>query len=465
MSDFDDLFKSRLENNTAEVPDDMWSRIQNAQAPDDVKRPALAYWKIGVIAVMTLTIASFSIFFISNISENDEVLNSASNVELENSLNLSDKLKISTSTNNNLLIAKNENQETNLVSSSIEQKSETNNISKSFVSKINTKHNIAFDDGASKNTISVLESEYVNDKTRSNLSARNSPITVTEKELYSDVLLNKYMASPLAVENNYSLDLQPDYDKKCPKFGRSTHGYFSVEAYHASDKPLRTFSTDDEEFNPYLELRNSTETSRYSYSNGIRFKWHNSSGLGLGIGLDRNVINETFNFTENDAREVKVIISIDTTFNTDGSFTTSTDTTRVELQGTKTNRINNSYTSVDLPIHLSYQREFGRWAVGISGGVYVNLLFNQEGRILNFDEKPAWISSGSQNELDIYRARSGVKFDGSITVIYHLTNSLDIMVEPYFKYNPNSLTRVNHPLNQFYNTVGIRTGLRYNFGF
>jgi hypothetical protein len=259
----------------------------------------------------------------------------------------------------------------------------------------------------------------------------------------------------------------PDYDKKCPKFGKNSsfHGYFSVEAYHSSDKIFRSFETHDEELNPYLNLRTTTETARYSYSNGVRLKWHNSSGFALGLGIDRNVINERFNFTQDGAREIKTIISIDTIFSSDGSFTTAADTTRVEIQGVKTNIISNSYTSVDLPIHLSYQREFSKWAVGLSGGVYVNLFFDQKGRILNFNNEPSWISSGEEQELDIYRPNSGVKFDGAITVIYHLTPSIDIMAEPYFKYNPNSFTRENHPLKQYYNTMGIRTGLRYNFGF
>ncbi len=465
MSDFDDLFKSRFEGHEVDVPDDMWSRIQDAQAPEDVRKPIFLYWKIGIASIILL--ALISVPFLFSQESKIEVVSSESTNQIQE-LPLSGKIKSTGSISNGLLLAREE-----LSSASNEVKT-TNNTSAEILNSIHKQEDRNY-------TFKENPTTYSSESLPVELTVSN-PINVSESKVSSvlsnDVVydfikreikptqnLNTLELVPLTEKLLFTSELLPDYAKKCPKFGNSVHGYFSVEAYHSSDYNLKRFTSADEEFNSYINLRNETENTVYSYSNGIRFKWHNNSGLGLGLGLERSVIKETFSFVEQDAREVKVLISIDTLFNTDGTFTTSTDTTRIEIAGVRTNRINNSYTSIDLPLHLSYQMEFGRWAVGLSGGIYINLMFDQKGRILNFDNKPAWITSGSDNELDIYRPKSGLKFDGAISLIYHLTPSIDIMTEPYFKYNPNSLTRENHPLKHYNNTLGIRAGLRYNFGF
>ena len=467
MSEFDDLFKSRFEEHEANVPDDMWSRIQNAQAIGDVRRFGFYYKAIIGLALIAF-IFLVGIYYFS-VSKHDLILSDINKDDLASPSLFSEFLKTEKNNSFGVLEATKET----LIESSQEIKTRAvktsfSSVENNYVDNRNV--NSGFNDSYTIPTkVEETEDKSIQLQESNSISDTKTILVKEEKDIssFKSEILNGLIIDELFKIEDYTLNVQPDYDKKCPKFGKSRgfHGYYSIEAYHSSDITFRNFDADNEEFNDHINLRSSTETSTYSYSNGLRFKWHNSSGLGIGVGIDRNVINERFSFVDNDAREVRTIISIDTLFNTDGTFETFSDTTRVELQGSVTNVINNSYTSIDLPIHLSFQKEFGRWAVGISGGIYINLLFDQKGRILNFDESPAWITKGPTNELDIYRTTSGVKFDASLTLIYHITPSFDLMAEPYFRYNPNSLTRINHPLSHFYNTAGFRTGLRYNFGF
>ena len=481
MSDFDDLFKSRLEGHEVKVPDDMWSRIQSAQAPEDTRKPVFIYWRIGIAVVVLLSITSLATMYYFSSWENSPPVTQ----EQSASPTLADQLQSSSTDLGSVLVATKDDSAKELAETrtykpiTVNQSNSTvdglekniNIDSKSQLERISIGNQISTDGFLNKKLLNVTSvSLEANNSALSEIATLSPRSDLRESGVITEDYI-KYSNIPSLVLNNLNdkkikhLQILPDYDSKCPRFGTSIHGYFSVEAYHSSDFNFRSFMSVNDDFSDYVALREETETSRYSYGNGIKFKWHNRSGLGVGFGVERSVINETFSFIENDAREVKILISIDTLFNTDGSFTTSTDTTRIELQGVRTNRIFNSYTSVDIPLNLSYQIELRKWAVAITGGLNINVLFNQKGRILNFDNKPAWISSNEENELDIYRAQSGVKFDGAITVIYHLTKSIDIMAEPYFRYNPNSFTRENHPLKQYYNTAGIRTGLRYNFGF
>ncbi len=458
MSEFDDLFKSRLEGHEVDVPQDMWSRIQSAQEPQNVNRKKGVAWKLASSLVVFLIILC-GILFHSYDPQNQTISSTEKVIDCEPS-SFADHIKTSNNASNDILIAKSDSELAAILIKNFDgiEKKEFANTSKSKNQVKPIKFFFEKKNSVSENLNS--QSDRIDKEKLFGEEKVKNKESIDHTSILNTIPTYKF-PSRLTVDFNF----MPEYDKKCPSFGKSLHGYFSVETYVSSDYNLKTLVTDNEEFKPYADLRSSTERGLYSYSYGVRFKWHNNSGLGLGIGLDRSIVNEKFTFVENDAREVKVIISIDTLFNMDGSFTTSTDTTRVEIQGTRTNIINNSYTSLDLPLHLSYQMEFRRWAIALSGGIYVNLMFDQKGRILNFQGEPAWINNDEKNELDIYRASSGVKFDGAITLVYHLNNYLDILAEPYFRYNPNSLTRENSPVQHFNNTMGIRTGIRYNFGF
>ena len=457
MSDFDDIFKSSLHDHEVDVPDDMWSRIQDAQDPEDVEK---GFWfnyryMLGLFLLFFLSITAYTFY---NLSSNS--------VEIE-SKEVGDELIASAEINDfrSLLKPSSEitlDSELNIITEN--SKTSDLKVSKSHVNKTTYSTRKSY-----SKIIDLLELNE-NKESAAKIETKESGVAgiqIINRDLN---LVDKLNRSPLQFELKESPFLevnyiQPDYDNKCPKFGKSRTGFFSVEAYHSSDFNLKSLASKSDEFAAYAAVRAQTERSRYSFSDGVKLKWHNNSGLSFGVGVERNQINERFTYKDEDARETRTLITFDTLFMPDGTFIPSTDTTRIELGGIKMNDISNNYTSIDLPINLSYQIELNRWAVAINAGVHINLLFTQKGRILGIDNQPAWISNGSINELEAYQAKSGLKFDGSISVIYHLTDQIDLMVEPYFKYNNNSFTLEKYQLDQYYNTVGLRTGARYNFGF
>lgn len=450
MSDFDDIFKSSLEDYEMDVPDDMWSRIQESQDPQDRKVPFFFAYKWYLAALVGIAVIGLSIFYFTREDSSIEKQDKLPSLVAKTSDNPDLKSLIKASKSNTESLASTENISPNYISNS--QSTLSDNINEHIVS------------------VELLETNNeISGAFAQNVLTKNSGIAGIQESNRSIVAYQEIKSSsilPMEEQLDFNIDLlKPDYDKKCPKFGKTKTGYFSVEAFHSSDYNIKTLTSKTPEYESYALSRSETESARYSFSDGIKVKWHSNSGLVFGLGVERSQINERFVFVDEDAREVRILYSIDTLFMPDGTFTTSSDTTRIDINGVKLNDVHNRYTSIDLPINLSYQLELNKWALALNAGINVNLLFTQKGRILNISDEPVWSTPGSSNELDAFTAKSGLKFDGSISIIYHLTDNIDLMIEPYFRYNNTSITLEKYQLDQKYNTIGIRTGARYNFGF
>lgn len=458
MSDFDDIFKKGLHDHKVDVPDDLWSRIEQEVNPKKKFRKEFVLLAIGFLAF-----SSLGIWYMST-DQGKEIQ--------ETKFSESSKILAAPDSDDVLrdyLTAKNAGRE--LSSEEIERISDSENSQSTEVIEdavgktISTNSKIGQDKAKLYFESYSSVSLYKSDNTSSfPVKEDIKPVQVFELDTKSSSFQNpeRKIILPDVI---WALDALPDYDKQCPKFGKRKTGYFSVETYHSSDMIMKALIAKSSEDENYAAARMDSESQLYSFSNGVGVTWHHIDGIGIGLGIERSQINELFSFVEQDAREVKVLITLDTLFNTDGTYTTSIDTKRIEVQGVKKNYVTNQYTSIDLPISLSYRWDRKRWGIGVRGAVYLNLLFNQKGRVLGINGKPAWITEGNQNELDAYRAKSGLKFDGSIDVTYHLTHMWDVYMQPYFRYNENTYTQDNYQLDHFMNTMGVRAGIRYNFGF
>lgn len=470
MKDFDAYIQEQLKNHRAQVPDDMFARIQASQAPEDVKKPLFFYWKIILALGFFFGLCLFTYSILPNEKFNESMYSESATLLTDNNstdtkdYNFKHLLQANLQTSGTAAVA-----ESKSINSAISEKKDLR-IANQAIQNNERK--------AMHSTTALLSIAEEKLQTEKNIipiaSPMNLPVNTQEKpaDIQRDVF-NTNRITSLVHYGNYTTDNKlvlngldlPDYENKCPKFGHSYHGYFSVEAYHAANKNIRNLHAKTPAWKSHVAMRDSTESARYSYSNGVLFRWHNSAGLSLGAGIEHNRINEIFQYVEPNSRQVKTVISTDTIFLGDGTYTTSTDTTRIELMGTKSNRILNHYQSFEIPIRIAFQREFGRFGIGIQAGVNFNVLGTNRGRILDQSQKPKWISSSGKNEWDSYANNSIIKFDAAIHIVYHLSPTLDILAAPYFRYSKHTLTKESYPVHHSYHTMGIRAGLRYNFGF
>jgi opacity protein-like surface antigen len=59
-----------------------------------------------------------------------------------------------------------------------------------------------------------------------------------------------------------------------------------------------------------------------------------------------------------------------------------------------------------------------------------------------------------------FKNNVGVGLTGGVGVYYKLTDLLHVLAEPYFRYNLKPMSKEALTLQQKYNTIGVRLGVR-----
>ena len=160
---------------------------------------------------------------------------------------------------------------------------------------------------------------------------------------------------------------------------------------------------------------------------------------------------------------IKTVITFDTTFHSNGSYTTQSDTSRIEIEGVEIRNINNSYKMIDIPVFLGYRFSGKKIDVSLKAGVTYNLLFQTKGQILDQSGEPRQIHKESTYGKQVFADKIIMRYFTAVTLDYHLNEYINISVEPYFKGSTGNINLSTYPINQTYHTLGIRTGVKFNF--
>ena len=90
-------------------------------------------------------------------------------------------------------------------------------------------------------------------------------------------------------------------------------------------------------------------------------------------------MNEKFSYIDPETDQVKEVITITTV---DGMEVRDTNT--IVIPGTRDVVSTNKYRSFDIPLLLSYEWDVReRTYMTVNGGIYLNLLFKESGKVLN----------------------------------------------------------------------------------
>ena len=91
----------------------------------------------------------------------------------------------------------------------------------------------------------------------------------------------------------------------------------------------------------------------------------------------------------------------------------------------------------------------------------VNLVFRQKGDVLSpVDLKPVSIDSGTLDAYPAFKQQAGLGWYGSLGLEYKMGSDLYLMVEPYVKSFPRSLTIDQYGVQQKYLHAGTFVGLK-----
>ncbi|MGG9970638.1 outer membrane beta-barrel protein [Ferruginibacter sp. SUN002] len=222
-----------------------------------------------------------------------------------------------------------------------------------------------------------------------------------------------------------------------------------IEVYAGPDFTIRNFT--DTTQSEYLAKRKASTKVSSAYSAGIRIGKVFKNGVSVKAGLNYSQINEKFTFVQNNLVQVTYIIDPNTG-DTTGSYT---------VTGTRKKTTYNKYKTIDIPLMAGYEIGNGRLHVNISAGAMINVYSWQRGEVLDTNYLPVSITTGKSTTSPYqFRTNVGVGLTGGIGVYYKLTDQMHVLAEPYFRYNLNPMSKETLTLEQKYNTIGLRLGIR-----
>jgi hypothetical protein len=226
-----------------------------------------------------------------------------------------------------------------------------------------------------------------------------------------------------------------------------------VEGYAGPEFGVRTLRPRTPEAVEYAQLREDTEEVQTSFSTGIRMAAVTPFGLSVRTGLQYTQLNERFNYQNED--EVREVIT--NIYNSQGDFI-RTDTTYEA--GTRIKTTYNRYRLVDLPLTVGYELHYPKFTLALHGGPVINLLFTQKGDFLSEEGVPVTFTNDAPGAVDAFQDQLGLSFTGAIGLHYRINTEVQVILEPHFRYIPQSFTLASYPLDQSYFTTGISAGVR-----
>lgn len=478
MNELDKVFRSKLGNYAADVPDSVWEHIdQELQNASKKTQPNL-WWVASLIG--TLVVLSIVSFFIVNPLSNtqQQLDNNDSKIIQEKILNTDVQQQPTTASAINL-----ENQTSTQVLTSIDESQSdmvasslmNNSIITSTEENRPAQHKLLATANALK-TRHVTGNQVKTDTNTGHLTAltatnqaSNPAIDQESRPEVSFMPILDWAPSILYASNSSSQDLQikglyTEPIKACPfnmdYRDKSLDIYFS---YDYIDKQL----TAREGGAALKDMRTTTESPMFSFSAGVRLGYNLSYRWNIHTGLNYSQINEKFEYADPESSKIRIVIVKDYIYENGQIVDSIVKQEEVLVPGSTELTIYNKFRTLDVPVLGRYTIMANRHlSLSVMGGVFINITSFEKGTIISdATHKPVELSRSDDHGEGslVYKNQLGLSAYGSLSMAYHIGAHTDLLVEPYARIQPESITVSTYPLYQKFNRYGLNLGLRYKF--
>ncbi len=484
MSRMDEIFKRGLNDHESSVRDDIWNEI-SANIENTEKPVPVSFGWVKVVSVFSLVlIASAGYFIIPNLSRSNLITDSEMSgkdyktikQDIEKPLAIESSPQISTES---IKLEKSVTQAQAAVSAQDYNTSSKNTTRKTDIN--DTKNATSLTQSQS----TVTQSNPFNDNQISDVESGQTLLNTGQLDnsntgnLFGTLLLDKERDNDYApidsrnlsdeelftINNSTALlDIPVFAIKKrpqaCPSFYKNIWvPYMWLE--YGSILPQRNLqSVNGNE--DYIAMRESSESTQYSWDVGAGFGIKSPSGVYGELGVQYSQIQEQFSFTDPETIKRSQVITFDTLI-VDGQMITSSDTSYVDIPGAITILTNNRYKFFNFPFMLGYEYNLSQnVALGIKAGVILNFSARQRGRFINENEEPVWFSSNVPNRYEAFEQKIGASYMVGATATYHVGDLISLYASPQLKMIPNSITLDSYSLRQTYLNPSLTLGLKYS---
>ncbi len=468
-------FKEKLFNHTAEVPDELWQKIES-QLPANKKRFPIFWFTLAVGTVLTAAM----ILWYPN--RNEKTTPEKPTIEEKTDTGAT---AVSYPTGNqnitgNEVLTSEKSTSSNASSTSITTSSNsTSSTPTNSISENNSRSSSSVPPSLSKRN---SDKRYKTTNTLPSLSGNTHGGSASGNEYAAvpssfDAVGESYSASlrsEVNIEALQSSDItlitdEEDLitisgirpDPSCYKFtGESTISPLSLDVFGGPGISPRSFQDAAGELAFYKEARESTEARQYAFSVGARVNYNLKQGYALRVGVLYQQNGDLFDYT--DSLATQTTTRVDSFFAADGTFLYA-DTSRVLILGTLIKKIHNRYTHIDVPLIFSYELPLGRSTIMLNAGPVINLTSSYKGQMLDPGLVPRHFTSGEQNAIKVYKNNLGLSLYLGAGLLLPINEHFSALVEPRFLYRINPVTLDGYPLEEHRHYAGLNVGLRYHF--
>lgn len=273
-----------------------------------------------------------------------------------------------------------------------------------------------------------------------------SPRPATEAKLPA-------LAAVYEKEASHPLPALFNPEPKCAQFGNGRWSVY-IDLMASPDLAFSDLRARSPNFEDYAASRRETESFVFAFSGGFRLSLEAENGLALRTGINYSQVNEKFTyFNGTERREITEPVR-DNQGNIIGYDTIVTIGERYKIS-------RNTYRMLDIPFILGYEMQAGKLGLAVNGGAYLNLLFRQSGDFLSPETlTPVPLNPEDPNSANVFKRQAGVGYYGSVSLTYATKSGLELLLEPYFKMFPNSVTRDQFAVQQRHMNAGVFLGAR-----
>jgi hypothetical protein len=222
------------------------------------------------------------------------------------------------------------------------------------------------------------------------------------------------------------------------------------EIYTSADVAFKKFA--DTANSLLLQKRKASTSFVSAFSFGARITRVFNNGISIRAGINYSQINERFSFVQSNIVQTTFVLDP----NTGDTIGFSTVT------GSRFKTTYNRYRFIDVPLLIGYEMGNGRFHANISAGPVINLYSWQKGEQLDTAFRPVVITTGKGNPLFQYKTNTGIGFTGAASLWYKLNERMHLLAEPYFRYSFAPINKEGLSLQERFNTIGLRLGVRFD---
>lgn len=467
---FDEFLQDQFSQYKAPVSPDLFDRI----IPEEKKRriffmlPKISMVAASLMLIVLISSVSAFLYFNQIAFDNNQPNNAITNSNLATPPPPSNKPTISIEEDHKELNNLNAANNIQVSNESVEEKQNTSILKEE---KLNNKADFAF-----RKSHLPLQSHVIINSVNANApinSNKNTKSGSGEEHYDTYQPFIKLNAQTINIENKTTPIQSGDKEINflfnhsrnirnvviCPSDKKMRNTNWDIEVFASpTDVTFKTV-TNNSATQDFLNRKDSSEKMKIGYSAGFRIVKPLSDNFSIKTGLQYTQANEQFTYrTENEIKTTTVITVRNITL-ANGSIVTVSDTSILQQIGYKTNSVNNSYKTIDVPVLLGY--EFGNedWRFGINTGVLFNITTWNKGVTLDSSLLP---QSFSKESNLIYKNNIGLGLYAGFSFTKRINYNTLVFAEPYIRYNLSNMTTASSTFNQRFTVGGLALGVRFN---